>query len=320
MYDKAMLSALKNADNFMLCAHINPDGDAIGSMLAAGGLLQKLGKRVTMVCQDPIPHRQMHLPGVQQVISLEQAQNMRFDAALALDVSTQQRMGAVYALFCRAPLTFQIDHHQDNTRFADYNFVDGQAAATGELVTALWEELGVPLDRQAAEQLYTAISTDTGNFCFNSVRPYTFACMQRLMEAGLDIAQEARRLFLTRSHAHVAALGKALCSMKYFADGRATCMHLSAQDKAECGATDGDLHGMVNYGLELNGVAMTFMADEGPSGWKVSLRALPGYDVSKVAMQFGGGGHVLAAGCVLDGPYEKVEEQLMAAVTAALKA
>lgn len=320
MYDKTMLSALKNADNFMLCAHINPDGDAIGSMLALGRLLRKMGKTAAMVCPDPVPAHLAWLPDAELILPVEAAAQMPLEAAFCVDVSVPQRMGAAYALFERAPLRFVVDHHPGEAGFAHYHLVDAAAAASGELIAALWEELGIPLDREAAVQLYAAISTDTGNFCFSSVRPFTFACMEKLMAAGFDLSEASRRLFLCKSRASVAVLSRALQSLKYFAGGRATCMHLSAQDKAECGASDGELHGMVNYGLNIEGVRMTFMADEGENGWKVSLRALPGQNVAEVAAQFGGGGHVLAAGCVISGPYAEVEKRLTAAMEAALKA
>ena len=156
---------------------------------------------------------------------------------------------------------------------------------------------------------------DSGNFCFNSVRAYTFACMEKLMNAGLDLAFAARRLFLTKSRAHIAALGKAIGSMVYFADGQATCMHLSAQDKADCGAQDADLGGIVNYALYMDGVRMCFRADEDAQGnGKYSLRALPGEDVSDIARSFGGGGHALASGCTIAGPYADSSRAMMNAM------
>lgn len=319
-YNAAMLSALKNADNFMLCAHINPDGDAIGCMLSAGRLLRRLGKRVIIVSPDEVPHHLSWLPDIELIRPVEEAAGFPVETALCVDASEPKRMGSAWDVFERAPLRFVIDHHPGTAEYATFSVIDDQAAAAGELIFDLWEALDVPLDQEAAMQLYTAISTDTGNFCFNSVRPHTFACMEKLMSVGLDLAHASRRLFLTRSRASAEALGRALCSLRFFADGRATCMRLTAQDKAVCQAHDGDLHGMVNFGLNIEGVRMTFMADEDASGWKISLRALPGWDVAAIARQFGGGGHKLAAGCVIEGPYAEVEARLMHAMEQALEA
>lgn len=304
LYTEKVLSALKNADNFMICAHVYPDGDAIGSLLALGRLLEKLGKTVTLVSADCVPKDLLCLPDAARVATPDQARNCAFGMAIAVDVSDEKRMGAAAELFFSAPQTLLIDHHATNTRFAQMNVVDGQAAATAELIVMLYDALNVSLDADAAFQLYCAIQSDSGNFCFSSVRAYTFACMEKLMLAGLDLAAAARQLFMTKSRAHIAALGKAINSMAYFADGQAACMHLSTQDKQACGAQDADLGGIVNYALYMDGVRMCFMADEDAQGsWKYSLRALPGEDVSDIARSFGGGGHALAAGCTIAGSY-----------------
>ena len=320
IYDQIMLSALKNADNFMMCAHINPDGDAVGSMLAAGRLLRRLGKTVTMVSPNEIPEHLKWLPDAGLIKPVEALDGLRIGAALCVDASEPKRMGSAYAYFESAPVRFVIDHHPGDPDFAQFSLVQPDAPAAGELIFALWEELGERLDRDTAAQLYAAISTDTGNFCFDSVRPNTFACMEKLLRVGLDLSDVSRRLFLVKSRPSVMALNRVLGSLKFFADGRATCTHLTARDKEECQCSDGDLHGMVNYGLNIEGVRMTFMADETPDGWKISLRALPGGDVAAIARGFGGGGHVLAAGCVLKGSYREVETRLIQAMEAALMA
>ena len=319
-FDESMLSALKNADNFMLCAHINPDGDAIGSMLAAGRLLRRLGKKALMVTPDAVPHHLSWLPDVDLIHPVEALEAWPVGAALCVDAGEPKRMGSAWEAYSRAPLRFVIDHHPGDAACATHALVDTAAPAAGELIFALYEALGVSIDGEAAAQLYAAISTDTGNFCFDSVRPATFACMEKLMAVGLDLSEASRRLFLVKSPAGVMALTRALSSLTFFAGGRATCMHLTARDKAACQATDGDLHGMVNQGLNIEGVRMTFMADETPDGWKVSLRALPGEDVQQIARRFGGGGHVLASGCVIRGDYPQVERLLMQAMEDALRA
>lgn len=320
MYNEKMLSALKNADNFLLCAHIFPDGDAIGSLLAAGRLLRRMGKKCTMVSPDGVPDKFRCLPDSELVVKTADIAGLHFDAALALDIADEKRMGDVWPVFSEIQETFLIDHHPTNPGYAAHCLIDGEAAATGELICALWEAMGEKLDREAAMQLYCAINLDTGNFSFSSVRAYTFACMEKLMDAGLDISASARQLFMTKSRAHVAALGKALSSMQYFADGQAACMALSKADKETCNASDPDLGGIVNYALYQDGVKMCFMADECDKGWKVSLRALPGYDVAAIAVPLGGGGHKLAAGVTIAGDYAVIEAQLKKAVEAALKA
>lgn len=320
LFDAGMLAALQQAASVMVCAHVNPDGDAMGSLLATGRLLELLNKRCVLVSHDGVPGRFAALPGSDRVITPEQLPAEQFDVALSVDVSTLDRMGGALHAFKAAKVSCQIDHHPSNPRFALYNAVDPDAAATGELILDLWQALGQTPDKEAAFLLYCAISSDTGNFSFHNVRAKTFDCMRRLMECGLDISAAARKLYLTRQKPHVLLLGRALASMEFFANGRATCMHLLLADLAACGAKREHVDRIVNYGLEMEGVSMTFLADETPEGWKFSLRALPPCHVGDIAAAFGGGGHMLAAGCMIPGPFEAssalvkqaMEGQLMA--------
>ena len=230
MYDPALLSALKNADNFMLCAHINPDGDAIGSMLALGRLLRKMGKTALMVCPDPIPTHLMWLPDIGLIRPVEALEGVPLGAAFCVDVSEPKRLGSAWEYYRQAPVRFVVDHHPGTGELAHYALIDPQMPAAGQMVFALWQELGMALDSEAAAQLYAAISTDTGNFCFNSVQPETFGCMEELLRVGFDLSEASRRLFLVRTRGGAQALGRVLSSLKFFAGGRATCMLAPDED------------------------------------------------------------------------------------------
>ncbi len=308
IFDPTMLSALSGADSFMVCTHVRPDGDAIGSLLATGRLLKAMGKQVTLVCQDPVPEKYFnYFEDAKAVIAPAQAKDMRFDAAMAVDVASPERMGEALTLFENAKVTLQIDHHAGNPGYAQYNAVDDKASAAGELIVQLYDALSVPMDDAAAEQLYVAISTDSGNFTFNSVSTQTFAAMQRLMESGLDISKVNVALFKDRKVQQVKMLSCALHTLTFFADGQATHMFVTQKDLKEANAGSEYLNGIVNAGLDIEGVKITFMGDELPDGsWKISLRAKPGYHVNDIAAQFGGGGHQLAAGCRISAPYEEV--------------
>ena len=221
IFDPTMLSALSGADSFMVCTHVRPDGDAIGSLLSVGRLLRAMGKKVTLVCQDPTPDKYLHFfDDAKLVVLPAEAKDMHFDAALAVDVASAERMGDALEIFKRVKVTMQIDHHAGNPGYAQYNAVDAAASATGELIVQLYDALNVPMDTVAAAQLYAAISTDSGNFTFNSVSAQTFAAMQRLMENGLDIADINRRLFKDRKVQQIKMLSRALGTLTFFADGQ----------------------------------------------------------------------------------------------------
>ena len=322
IFDSQMLSALSGADSFMVCTHVRPDGDAIGSLLSVGRLLRAMGKKVTLVCHDPVPEKYFHFfDDAKLVVSPEEAKDMHFDAALAVDVASAERMGDALDIFERTPITLQIDHHAGNAGYAMHNAVDPEASAAGEMIVQLYDALNVPIDAVAAAQLYAAISTDSGNFTFNSVSAQTFAAMQRLMENGLDIADINRRLFKDRKVQQIKMLSRALGTLTFFAEGQATHMHVTQDDLRAAEAGSEHLNGIVNAGLDVEGVVITFMGDELPDGsWKVSLRAKPGYHVNDIAARFGGGGHVLAAGCTIKAPWEEIKAMLMQAIEEQLRA
>ena len=321
IFDPTMLSALSGADSFMVCTHVRPDGDAIGALLATGRLLRALGKQVTLVCQDAVPEKYLNFfEDAMLVVTPDEITDKHFDVALAVDVASADRMGSALTLFEKAPLTMQIDHHAGNGGYAALNAVDHEASAAGELIVQLYDTLNVAIDPIAAAQLYVAISTDSGNFTFNSVRAETFAAMQRLMESGLDLADINRRLFKDRKVQQVKMLSSALKTLTFFAEGQATHMYITQKQLQSANAGSEHLNGIVNYGLDMEGVKMTFMADEMlDGGWKVSLRAKPGYDVCSIAQRFGGGGHVLAAGCTLRMPLEDVQKTLITAIEEQLR-
>lgn len=322
IFDPTMLSALSGADSFMVCTHVRPDGDAIGSLLATGRLLRALGKQVTLLCQDPVPEKYYNFfDDAKTVMTPDQAAEMHFDAAMAVDVASADRMGSALEVFQRAPVTMQIDHHAGNEGYAMYNAVDENASAAGELVVQFYDALQIAIDPVAAAQLYVAISTDCGNFTFSSVRAETFAAMQRLMESGLDIADINRRLFKDRKVQQVKMLSSALGTLEFVADGQATCMFVTQENLRAANAGSEHLNGIVNAGLDIEGVKITFMGDELPDGgWKISLRAKPGYHVNDIAAKFGGGGHHLAAGCTIKAPWEEVKALLIAEIKAQIGA
>ena len=321
IFDPTMLSALSGADSFMVCTHVRPDGDAIGSLLAVGRLLKAMGKQVALVSQDGVPEKYLNFfEDAKLVISPEQAQGVHFDVALAVDVASAERMGSALDIFSSVPVTMQIDHHAGNPGYALHNAVDAAASATGEMIVQLYDALDVAIDPVAAAQLYAAISTDSGNFTFNSVRAQTFAAMQRLMESGLDIADINCRLFKDRKKQQVQMLSRALNTLTFFADGQASYMFVTQADIQAVQALPEHLNSIVNYGLDIEGVCITFMGDELPGGgWKVSLRAVPGYDVSAIAARFGGGGHKLAAGCTVHASFDEVRAAMMAAIEEQLR-
>ena len=275
-----MLSALNNANSILLCCHISPDGDAIGSLLAMGLTLRQMGKQVTMACGDPVPRQFAFLPCVREIVNADALSGKRFDLAFAVDTATLERMGDCAEAYLQAPVTMQLDHHGDNPGYAQYNVVDGKAAAAGCVVRRLMKALNVPLNKEIAAYLYCAISTDTGNFVQPNTTAEAFAIMAELMEAGLNLDEAARQLHLLREEPSARLLGCALKSLKVFGNGKCASMRITARDYRECRALPEHNSSIVNYALNIPGVEAIFLAEERESGEvKASLRSLPGIDV-----------------------------------------
>lgn len=296
--NQALVDALKKADSVLICTHVQPDGDAIGSALAGLHFLTAMGKQVAVSCQDAVPGYLRHLKGWDKILKPENVEGT-YDVVLSVDASDKERLGRCAELLSLGKTTGQIDHHATNTMFTQHNEVDSNAAATGMLMMRLSKELAVPLDKDMASCLYAAISSDTGNFMFSSVTAETFEHMRILMDAGLPLAQDARRLHLVETVGHMRLLGAALNSLTLFEGGRIAQMSLSLEDFSRLNAAREEADGIVNHGLYIQGVEMAYLATETQEGIKFSLRSIEPHIVSRVAIKFGGGGHAQASGCTL---------------------
>lgn len=309
-----LLRAVRDARSVLVCTHRQPDGDAIGSLLALGEMLNALGKSSTLACHDPVPASLRFLPGEDRIVQAEALAGLRFDLGIAVDCTDTDRLGGCAASFFSCAVTAQMDHHATNSLSVHISEIDTGAPAAGSMVFRLCEEAGVAFSTDMAVCLYTAISTDTGNFCFGPLTEETFRQMSVLMRSGLPIVHTARMLHLTRQQRQVCLLGRALVSLSFHFHGRFTRMQLTASDLAACDAGPEHAEGIVNYGLYIPGVEISCLAVETPEGTRCSLRCLPPHDVAAVALAFGGGGHTLASGCLIRESMDATEQRMNAAI------
>lgn len=303
---------IRQAQTIALCGHVNPDGDTVGSCLALKLGLEQMGKQVSVFCQDKIPGNLGMLPGVE---SFRQEVSGQFDLLICVDVSDEARMGACQSLMQHARQTAQIDHHGTNPCYAQVNSVDAHAPATALLIKQQLDVLGVTLNRDMAMCLYAAISTDTGNFAFNSTNAETFAVMSQLMDCGLPLDEMNRVLFRQREKPHVRLLARALSSMEFHSGDTITTMKLTQKDFQDSQALPEHADAIVNYGVDIPGVKMALLARENQDGSiKMALRAVAPHRVDEIARQFGGGGHAQASGCTLNVPMDQAIEQVLCAM------
>ena len=233
---------LKEHIDFLLIAHVAPDGDALGSCLALRLLLKQLGKKAWVVCDDPMPHLYAFLPGADELLSPDAAVDAQ--AFVAVDCADVGRAGSQWGRVGTQP-SLCIDHHITNPGFAQVNYIE-DCAATGELVTLLYDAFGQPISPEAGACLYTAIATDTGNFAYSSVTPRTFRLMGKVMESGFDLPECNRILYRNQRLQKLRMTARTVENAKLYRDGQIIVGILS---KAEMEAVDGlkaDAEGIID--------------------------------------------------------------------------
>ena len=304
---------LHTCRSVLITSHHAPDGDAIGSILAMGLALQQLNAAALMFSADDVPKRYQFLVGADKIIT-HSLPTQDFDCVLALDCADKNRLQPIWDKI-ENKMIINIDHHPTNDLFVHLNYVDHTAAATGELVFALLQELGCRLDVAIAEALYVAISTDTGSFKFASTSARTHRIAAELLAAGVNPGTLSPLIFDLRSRAALAVLRQALAKLSFSADGRIAWIALTDDDMQQAQAAEEDVNGIVNYAKNIEGVEVGLLFREQADGTtKVGFRAHQ-TDVGKVAASFGGGGHKLASGCSLREDLQTAVQKVLAAVS-----
>ena len=311
-----VITAINNAQNVIISGHMMPDGDSIGSTLALGLALQKMGKKVTMTSPDAVPEMYLFLPGANKIHQGLPAGDIQYDTFFMLDCSVPDRLGDKLRLLLNQNIkVVNIDHHANVTPFADVSYIDSQAAATGEIIYDLLLATGVDLDLDMAVNLYTAIVTDTGSFRYEATTPGTHRRIAALLECGVVVSDISRRLFEEKPLEVFKVLQKALPTLERSTCGKVAWISLDWQSRQVAGAKEEHAEELVNYPRSIKGVEVALMFRESSPGVvKVSIRSNRSIDVSKIAAEFGGGGHKRASGCLIKGKLDEVKEQLLKAV------
>jgi bifunctional oligoribonuclease and PAP phosphatase NrnA len=313
----AIVEELQHATKLLATTHENPDGDALGSLLAFDEMMRALGKDTIMFMSAtnfPLPHEYQHLP-LENVV-YEPPPDMEERTAVFLDCGNIDRMPVDF-LQREGQHILNIDHHHDNTRFGTVNLVVGDASCTAEILWELARELGVEITQSMAEALYIALITDTGRFMYDNTTARSHLMAAELIEAGVDVAGIYRQLYQDLPFPRLQLLSRALASVRRYDDGRLTVCHLTRADFGETGALESDSEGVVDHLRSVEGTAVAALIRDlvDRDGRKVSLRATDGrVDVSVIARSLGGGGHRQAAGATTEMPFEQLIEHIRAGV------
>jgi len=310
-----VLKQIKGRERFLLTSHARPDGDAVGSTLACGELLRQLGKDVEILLHDGVPRIYQHLPFAETVAKGDRVTG-KYDAAILLECDDIQRT-RLEGL--EQQFLINIDHHKSGGNFANVNWIDPSAAATGELVYRLVCAAGGKMTPDIATCLYTAVLTDTGSFMFEGTNAHTFELARELVMAGADPVNCARHLYFGHSTAKLRLLGAALSVLQR--EGPIAWIWVTQEQMERAGATEEDCEGLVNYALSIGDVEVAVFFREVHDGrFRVSLRSKGSVDVSAIAEEFGGGGHACASGLSLPGPLHTAVENVLGKVRPKLHA
>ncbi|MGI8631174.1 MAG: DHH family phosphoesterase [Solirubrobacterales bacterium] len=308
---RAMAAELRAGERFLLTTHEGPDGDALGSLLAAHRILQSMGKDSVMFLaakEFPLPVEYRFLP-LEEVFHEEPA-DLSDRTLLFLDCGNIDRMPIPFLQ--RDDLrVLNVDHHHDNTRFGSVDLVDDTASSTAEIVYELAVELGVSLSPDVAEALYVGIVTDTGRFMYESTSARTHRIVAGLMEAGVETHEVYRRLYEKVPIEKVLLTARALNAIEVHEQGTLGVTYVGAADYRAVGATGELTEGIIDEIRAIEGLRLAALVRDrvGADGArrKVSLRSTDGtIDVSAIAREHGGGGHTRAAGFSTDLPYEEI--------------
>lgn len=302
--------AIGNASSIIVGTHLNPDGDAIGCALAMSLFLDGIGKKNEIVCHDLPPKNLEFLPGSGRI--QKSPSNADHDLAIMLDLESIERLGSVAPHFQKAGKLVLVDHHIPHHAPGDLRIVDTKAPATAVILTRLLIQMGAKFTPDLATCLLTGIVTDTGSFRFRNTTPEAMHLAAQLLEEGADLNQISEEIFRSRPLAGARLLGVMLTRLKLACSGQIAWSVLHQADFIECGATEEDTEEFVNEILSISSVNVAALLREGkPGKVRCSLRSRGKFDVAVVARQFGGGGHMNAAGCSFESTPEEAEAKLV---------
>ena len=293
-------------------SHARPDGDALGCTIATALCLRQLGKDATAWNEDGVPERYRYLPEA-EIVSRPPAEAQRFDVAIVLDNAVKNRAGKAIEAVAHAETWINIDHHITNDGYGDLNYIDATAPATGQILFELFRGQNLPLTGPMADNLFVAISTDTGSFQYPNTTARTYEIGAELIRAGVQVGTLSQKMYESHPRRRLELLRALLNVLRFTSNDRVASFALSAETAKNLGVQPDDTEGLIDYIRGIEGVvAAAFFDEVGDGRVRVSLRSKsPKINVSKVCGLFGGGGHTLAAGARIAGSLAEVQEKVL---------
>ncbi len=307
---------LRNHQSFVLISHVRPDGDAIGSQVALGFSLMAAGKTVRLINEDGLPDNLTFMDGSEK-IETPPAEPLDVEVAIALDTAAKPRMGAnALHAASKAKLWLNIDHHKSNPSYGDLNLIDSTSPATGQILYQLITALGLPMPAESRDAIYVAVSTDTGSFQYPSTTATTYRMAADLIDHGLDVGKINSDTYDNHPYRRVELMRALLNTLELSADGVVANWELRDQTRIDLALLPEDSEGLIDIIRAIRGVQLAVFFEELVDGKiRVSMRSKDKrVDVCKIALEFGGGGHALAAGIRMTGPLEDAKALVLDAI------
>jgi phosphoesterase RecJ-like protein len=302
---KQIIDQLQKSRSILVVSHTNPDGDAIGALLAAGLAFKAMDKKVRIVNESAIPAVYRFLPSIQSISHRINAAET-FDTVVVLDCGSLERVGTLISRIETAPMIINIDHHMTNTQFGHLQLVDPNACATAELIYRIVKQLNFQFTCPIATAIYTGILTDTGSFRFSNTNQAAFAICAEMIASGANPYDVAQHVYGHYSLGRIKLLNLALDSLAISPNGRMSIITLTQRMLKMTGTQAEDIDGIINYGRRIEDVQVAVLIHEignesqtpgrGKRDFHVSLRSDGNVNVADIAARFGGGGHANAAG------------------------
>ena len=304
--------ALREGGRFAVLSHVRPDGDALGSQLALGLSLKRLGKDVRIWNEEGMLEKYSFLPSA-NLLTKPPADPEDVDVAIALDTAIQNRLGTALPAVRSAKVWINIDHHPSNPGYGDLVYINPKAPATGQILFELIRSEKLPIDAAIAENLYVAISTDTGSFQYPNTTARTFEMAAELVRAGVDVGRVSQLTYENYPRRRAELLRDLLGTMRFEANNRVASFSLSLATAKKLGVLPEDNEGLIDHLRAIHGVIVAVFFEELADGKvRVSMRSKSEkVNVCAICEKFGGGGHVLAAGARLPGTLAEVEKKIL---------
>jgi phosphoesterase RecJ-like protein len=309
-----IIAAINEGKSFVITAHVRLDGDALGSELALYLMLIDMGKKAVIYNQDETPQQYRFLPGAQNIVN-ELGDTGQYDVGVVLDCSNLERVGEKSVQIEKIKTLINIDHHISNGGFCQLSMLDGQASSTGELLCRLMREMRCKMTKDICTNLYAAIITDTGGFRYSSTHQDTLRAAGDLVENGANPQWISENIYENDSPARLKLLAKVLETMSLDLENKVGSLLVTQEALRQTGASLDHSEGFIDIPRTVKGIDISVLYSQLKNKYfKISLRSKGQINVERVARKFGGGGHINAAACRIEGNIEEIKILILEAI------